>query len=180
VLVDVRVLQDGTRRLSRVLQEAGFALTEITTDGRGHRFSDRTMLIDVLAPDGLGPRADVTTVPPARTIPVPGGSPALDRTERVDVEIAATTGVLPRTNLLGALLIEWRAVDVDDAPENQRRDVAFLLSPVDDPRELAGQRRRGERVPLRRRAELFDPGQLAWSGGENAEDARLALRILGG
>lgn len=180
MLVDVRVLPDGTRRLSRVLEDAGFELTEITTDGRGHRFSNGQVLVDVLAPDGLGPRTDLTTVAPARTIQVPGGSQALARTERVEVRMGATTGILPRPDLLGALLVKCRAVDVDDAPDNQRRDVAFLLSLTRDPRTLASQLRRGERTPLRRRGELLDPSHLAWTGVQNADDGRLALRILGG
>lgn len=180
MLVDVRVFQDGTRRVSRALVEAGFGLTEITTDERGHRFSDGEVQIDVLAPDGLGERTDLTTIPPAHTIQVPGGSQALSRTEWVEVQLGTAVGMLPRPNLLGALLLKCRAVDVDDAPDNQRRDVAFLLSLVDDPRTLAGQLSRGERAPPRRRTELLDPAHLAWGGLPNAEDGRLALRILAG
>ncbi len=111
---------------------------------------------------------------------VPGGSQALARTERVEVRVGDTdTGLLPRPNLLGALLIKCRAVDVDDAPDNQRRDVALLLSLVDDPRAIAGQLHSGERAPLLRRAEeMLDPHHPAWIGMPTAEDARRALRIL--
>lgn len=180
VLVDVRLLRNGTSRISRVLTEMGFELTEITTDERGHRFQNGGVLIDVLAPDGLGDRTALTTIPPAHTIPVPGGSQALERTEWVEVRLGwEDAGLLPRPNLLGALLIKSRAVDVDDAPDNQRRDVALLLSLIQDPRAIAQQLRPGERGSLQRRADdMLDPRHPAWIGITGAEDARRALRIL--
>jgi len=66
VLVDERVLNDGTRRISRVLQEAGFALTDITTDVRGDRFSD-----GVLAIAGLRAVAIWSFPAPARSPAIP-------------------------------------------------------------------------------------------------------------
>lgn len=60
-------------------------------------------------------------------MPVPGGTQALRRTELVEVAIGAHRGQIPRPSLLGALIIKARAVEVDDVPENQREDVAFLL-----------------------------------------------------
>lgn len=180
VLVDVRFLRDGTSRISQALTGMGFRLTEITTDERGYRFQNGGVLIDVLAPDGLGERTALTTIPPAHTIPVPGGSQALGRTERVEVRLGEEdAGLLPRPNLVGALLIKSRAVDVDDAPDNQRRDVALLLSLIEDPRAIAQQLRSGERGSLLRRAdEMLDPRHPAWIGITGAEDARRALRIL--
>src|ERR1700736_370400 len=87
ILVNVRLLQDGTQKVSQVLSDNGFSLTVITTDGRGHRFANRHVVIDVLAPDGIGPRTSTITIPPARTILVPGGTQALERTEWVDVSL---------------------------------------------------------------------------------------------
>jgi hypothetical protein len=68
---------------------------------------------------------------------VPGGSKALRRIERVHVRLAARTGVLPRPDLVGALVLKSCAVDVDDAPEHQQQDVVFLLCPVARLRTLA-------------------------------------------
>src|SRR5205814_7329496 len=50
-------------------------------------------------------------------------------------------GDAPRPNLLGAILVKTRAVDIDDVPENQRLDLALLLSFVDDADALAAELR---------------------------------------
>ena len=92
-----------------------------------------TVSIDVLAPDGLGSRTDLTTTPPGRTIQVPGGTQALDRTELLPVRTLERTGLVPRPSLLGAVVAKAIAVGVDDLPNGQRLDLAFLLGLVDDP-----------------------------------------------
>jgi hypothetical protein len=89
-------------------------------------------------------------------------------------------GSVPRPNLLGAILVKARAVAVDDVPEAQLEDLAFLLSLVSDPYEMQGQLTRSERGWLRKRTELLDGGAAAWRAVDNAEDGRLALRILTG
>ncbi len=178
ILVNVRLLQDGTQKVSQILIDNGFTMTEITTDGRGHRFAIGSVVIDVLAPDGLGPRTSTATIPPARTVLVPGGTQALERTELVEVTMGGIAGRLPRPNLLGAILVKCHAVGVDDSPDDQLKDVAFLLSLVAKPRELAAQLGRGERGILQRREELLDAGHPAWNGISHSDDGRLALRIL--
>lgn len=97
-LVDLRAVAHGIRRLSELLVETGFELTTITPDGRGHRFAKGSVAVDVLAPDGLGARADLTTIPPARTIAVPGGTQALRRTELVEVRLDARLSCHARTS----------------------------------------------------------------------------------
>ncbi len=178
VLADVRAVQDGTRRLSLALVEAGFELDGMSPEGIGHRFTNGTVKVDVLAPDGLGERADLTTAPPARTVRVPGGTQALHRTELVRVRLGHVMAPLPRPNLLGAILLKARAVDVDDARESQREDLAFLLSLVADPRALAPELTSRERGWLRRRAELMDQAAPAWRAVVNPDDANRTLRIL--
>lgn len=178
VLVDVRAVQDGTERLSCTLEEAGFDLDGASPTGLGHRFTNGIVRVDVLAPDGLGPRAKLTTIPPAHTLPVPGGSQALRRSEPVDVRLGGAKASLPRPNLLGAILIKARAIDVDDAKESQRQDLAFLLGLVEDPRVLAEDLRKRERGWLKARTDLLDRSARAWRAASNAEDAYRALRIL--
>jgi hypothetical protein len=73
-------------------------------DGLVHRLkgyvdSDQ-IVIDVLAPDNVGSRADLTTSPPGRTIQVPGGTQALSRAEHVRVAVGGRVGLIPRPNLL--------------------------------------------------------------------------------
>lgn len=62
-LVDVRVASRGTAHLAAALMESGLELEGINTDGVGHRFVGAGLVIDVLAPDHLGPRATLTTIP---------------------------------------------------------------------------------------------------------------------
>lgn len=181
ILVNVRLMQGGAQRLSRVLVQLGFQFAGVSPEGIGHRFRRASAEVDILAPDGLGWRTKVITLPPARTVSVPGGAQALARTELVDVRIEGETGVIPRPNLLGAILLKCRAIDVDDVPNSQRLDLAFLLSLVDNPRTLAADLTPNERRWLRRRTDLLNPEAAAWrSLGPEAAVAHLALRILAG
>jgi hypothetical protein len=180
LLVDVRLMARGTERVARLLKDMDFALDEPSPDGMSHRFRSGPVVIDVLASDGVGKRATLTTLPPARTVEVPGGSQALRRTEWVDVRVMDQRGRLPRPDLLGAILIKARAIRVSDAPLEQRRDLAFLLTLVPDPRTLARELRASERKWLREHDDLLAASELAWAGLEGAEDGRLALAILSG
>ncbi len=174
--------RNGTRRLSRALTDAGFELQEPSALGLGHVFSRGPVEIDVLAPDGLNSKARRITIPPAHTVEVPGGTQALRRTELVDVRLGRRRGRLPRPDLLGAILLKCRAVDVDDAPENQRADLALLLSFVGEPEQLAGRLVGRERSWLRRRREIDHAGALCWARLDAAARQRgvAALRGLAG
>jgi len=182
ILADVRVVQDATRQVSKDLLALGFEWAGMGPDHIGHRFQRGSVQIDVLAPDGVGRRARLTTLPPARTVSVPGGTQALRRTERVMVSVGGKQAWLPRPNLLGAILLKCRAVDVDDTPENQRLDFVFLLSLVADARAIGSDLQRRERTWLRRRRELLDDRRhSAWhslGSIELAEMAHLTLRVL--
>jgi hypothetical protein len=136
------------------------------------------MKVDVLAPDGVGPRARLATIPPAQTVMVPGGTKALARTRRVDVRLGDRTGQLPRPDLLGAIVVKACAVDVDDAPENQRQDLVFLLGLVADPRIMAQALDPKERANLRARKDLLDRSAAAWRTSDSPDDAHQVLRIL--
>lgn len=146
----------------------------------GHRFSNGIVSIDVLAPDGIGERASLTTITPARTIRVPAGTQALRRTEMVDVLVDGDHSHLPRPNLLGAILLKARAVAVDDAPRSQLLDLAFLLSLVASPSDMHRELARSERSWLRSRQELLDRNAQPWRllEQEDADNGFLALQIL--
>lgn len=179
LLVDVRMVQDGIEHLSHTLLGLGFEFEGVNAEGVGHRFRRNTAeLIDVLAPDGLGARTSVTTVRPARTVSVPGGGQALGRSELVEVSLDDAVAEVPRPSLLGAILLKARAVEVDDVPDQQRRDLAFLLSLVPDPRVLLREIKPTERRWLRRRKDLLDRGSSTWNALDDADTAHTALRIL--
>lgn len=178
IIVDARAIQGGTRQLSQALRDLGFDLDEVSPEGVGHRFRRGLDMIDVLAPDGGGDRIDLTTIPPAHTVRVPGGTQALGRAELVEISLEGAIARISRPNLLGAILLKARAVEVDDMPDHQRQDLAFLLSLVDDPRALAKDLKGGERGWLRRRSEMLVRNHRAWRAADDPELAYLALRIL--
>ncbi len=184
LLVDVRLVRDGTARLSSLLVDLGFQLEGVDAFGVGHRFGDGVARFDVLAPDGL-PRSNrrlTTTIPPAHTVSVPGGTQALRRTRMVDVQRGRRVGQVPCPDLLGAILVKARAVDVDDLPEAQLSDLVFLFGLVEDPRHLATEFQGKERNWLHRRAELLDRDHPAWRAvpEDAVSDAYIAMRILSG
>ncbi len=111
---------------------------------------------------------------------MPGGTQALHRTELIDVHLGDLAGYLPRPNLLGAILLTARAIDVDDARENQLQDLTFLLGLVEDPRSLSEQLTTTERTWLRQRKDLLERSARAWRTVANAEDGYRALRLLAG
>jgi len=115
LLFDVRAFVGATDEATRRLQSAGFASAGREPDGVAHRFVKGAVLVDILAPDGLGPRTSRRTIPGGHTVQVPGGSQALERTEVVEVRLGDRLGLVRRPSLLGAILLKARAVEA--APE---------------------------------------------------------------
>ncbi len=101
VLVNARIVAGGVREFVVAIERVGFELDGASPEGLAHRYRRGTVSIDVLAPEGLGQRADLTTTPPGRTLQVPGGTQALDRTELLPVRVGASVGLVPRPSLLG-------------------------------------------------------------------------------
>jgi hypothetical protein len=180
LLVNVRTVADGIERISHALRARGYVLEGISPEGIGHRFIKEGVSVDILAPDGLSEKVKLLTVGGARTIGVPGGTQALKRSVQIEVRTRSTSGLVPVPNLLGALLVKVRAIQVDDQPEAQRRDTAFLLSLVDDPDTFADDLSRTERQWLRRHPYLADALDGCYRGIPRAEDAAIVFRRLAG
>jgi len=180
VLVNARVVAGGIAEFVAAIEDRGFALVGTSPEGIAHRYARVGVCIDVLAPEGLGARTDLTTTPPGRTLEVPGGTQALDRTELVPVQHGGSRGLVPRPSLLGAIVGKAVAVDVDDVPDAQRLDLALLLSLVEDPMAMAEQLTSKDRKRLRARAEMGDADQRAWLRlpEETADRGRAAYRLL--
>ena len=180
VLVNARVVSGGISGFVAALEARGFDLEGATPDGIAHRYRRDDVRVDVLAPEGLGLHADLTTTPPGRTLEVPGGTQALNRTELLRVRSAKSEGLVPRPSLLGAVIGKSAAVSVDDAPEAQRQDLVFLLALVCDPLDLAAEMTSKDRRRLRTRRELADGGHPAWGTltGEQRDRARATYAIL--
>lgn len=179
LLFDVRALTGATEEAAARLTGAGFTEANPSIDGITHRFTKDKIVVDVLAPEGLGARASRTTVVGARTVSVPGGTQALARTVEVNVRLGGRIGGLRRPSLLGAILIKARAVDVAPGEAAKHRgDLAFLCGLVADPRALAADLSRSERGWLRDREELSGRTHPAWRSAPRPDDAFIAFTIL--
>jgi hypothetical protein len=144
----------------------------------GHRFVNGQVRFDILGPDGIGSRTGLFTSYGARTVEVPGGTQALQRAEMVAIRAGTISGMVPVPNLLGAILVKVRAIAVDEQPEAQRGDVAFLLSLVDDPDPLDVEISSSERRWLRRHPEFSDSGCPSYREIPHAADAATVFRRL--
>ena len=96
-IADIRARPDALLAFVRALESEDFESDGMSPDGRAHRYKHKTfdppVLVDVLAPDNVGPRANLTTTPPGRTVEVPGGTQALHRVEEVEVVLASGSRV---------------------------------------------------------------------------------------
>lgn len=176
-LVDVRAVAQATREATARLQKRGFSPNP-TPEGEAYRFTRGDDIVDLLAPDHLGPKADLTTTTPGKTLEMPGGTQALKRARTVIVGVGSESFGLPVPSLLGAIIIKARATAVAKEHEKHRRDLACLLALVPDIEAIAVEMTKKERGYLRARSELLDARHVAWRGVANAEDGVIALERL--
>jgi hypothetical protein len=101
VLVDIRLLDNGTERITRELVSDGFKLDDPSPEGVSHRLRRDELVVDVLAPDGVGSAARLTTLPPSRTVSVPGGTQALSPTQWIEVSVGGRRAKSPDHLCLG-------------------------------------------------------------------------------
>jgi len=174
IVVDIRELP--TTNVARWLLDQQFQLQDVSPDGIGHRFRRGGIVVDILAIDHAD-ASDRTTIPPARTVAVPGGRRAMGRVIMATVTTGKHAGALPVPDWLGSVLLKARAVlDVVDERAKHLQDLALLLGlPEDIPGwtdELAGQ----DRKHLRRAGELLD--EATWRAVGRAIDVRNAQAAL--
>ena len=194
VVVNVRALPGGTQWLSQWLMSRGFEFAGAGPQEVGHRFTKPaepgpgTVTVDVLAVEGLGRRADVSTVRPAHTVQVPASAQAFDRSDLVDVRVsrldgeASAKGSVRRPNLLGALVAKAAAtsIAVRTNPERDWEDAALLLSVALDPIGLAASCRAKDRKRLTALQPLLDGDHPAWGrlGAERRQRGSTTLEFL--
>jgi len=178
-LCEAKAIGSRPRDLVAWLSARGFESDGVSPDGIGHRYRLEDVFIDVLAPDRLGARASLDVDDGIRTVAVPGGRRALNHLGFLAARCADQLASIPVPDLGGALVIKSQAVEVDDVPDNQRVDLAFLYSLVDDPRALGEGLTASDIAVLRRRRELASAGHSAWRAlGGGAVDAHLAFGYL--
>jgi len=187
VAVDIRADQEAIRRLCAWLESRQFRLEGINKDGIGHRFLSTTypgpgqVKFDVLAPDNVGQRADLTTSPPARTVSAPGTRYALDTAQAIEIVLRERSGHVLRPSLIAALLAKAAAttIPVRENPDRDWRDAAFLLTLVADPIGTAAELTRGQKRRLRTIRPLLDQDHPAWRQlGERGRLGKIALEFL--
>lgn len=167
VIGNVRADQSALRRLVAALEADDYTLSSISTDGIAHRYSKpgnpRPVVVDVMAPEGLGTRADLTTSPPGRTVEVPGGSQALRRTTRVNVLHEGRSALVPRPSLLAAIVGKAAACALPGDSSRHHRDLALLCALVADPFALREELSNKDKSRLMASRRLLDPAHPAWT-----------------
>lgn len=182
LIADVRLRQSALLDMAGVLEDLGFTPEIAIVDGIAQRFVRGRAVVDLLAPDGLGPRTDPGTVPPGRTVQIAGGTFALGRSAPVAVEFAGRAIAVPRPDLLGALVVKSCAARHDSRPERHLRDLAFLYSLVSDPLGLRDELSARNRARLAAVVELSEPASEFWdtAGDLSARRAgHAAFRLMG-
>lgn len=138
-------------------------------------------MVDVLAPDHVGRRARLVTVPPDQTLQAVGTRQALGRSRDLTIDAGWGPFLVPVPTLIGAILLKARVVgSARGSRRKHERDLARLLVLVRDPETVAQGLAHGERADLRDRVELTDPAHRAWAGIVGPEDGTAALEILAG
>lgn len=186
LLIDVLTAPDAIAVMCDLLTEMGLSFEGANSHGIGHRFShgdgnDRVS-VDVLAPDRLGPRTSMTTIPPARTVQIPAGRRILTDAQDVAVRYEGEQSVLRRPSLISAIIGKVGAWNVDTASPTRGRhleDAATLLALVPDPVALAEKLDRKQRATMRALASLLPATHPAWRRLANkAPDGIAALSLL--
>lgn len=176
-LVDVRAMIGVTLEGARRLIDAGF---EPDRGGaRGYRFVRDGAIVDVLAPDNVGARAELRTVPPDTTVQIVGGTQALARARVAEVDSGDGPFRIRIPTLAGAIVIKGRAAAVAQVGrEKHERDLARLLALVPDVVSLRAELTVAERRYLRAHRALLDVGHPAWRRVARTEDGVSALAFI--
>ncbi len=103
VVIDLRAEPKALGRIHSALTSAGFAQDSPGPEGVAHRYRRGGAMIDVLAPDNVGPRAQLT-LGAGHTIEAPGTTQAFRRSGVVTVQVAGAEVEIRRPNVVGALL----------------------------------------------------------------------------
>jgi predicted nucleotidyltransferase len=173
-IVDVRAIAGGSRAAASRLTGAGF---EASAEHL-HRFVRGLDEVDLLAPDHLGPRTDLTTVPPMTTVAIPGGSRALATRRLLSVDVTgAGSAWLPVPSVAGAIVLKVHAWQARQAPRDAD-DLVRLLDLVEDVEEVRDALKPAERRRLASILQLSDERSPSWRAARDPDNARAALARL--
>jgi len=170
IVVDIRADPGLIRALCTWLESRGFDLEGISTENIGHRYVSTAydgpgmVAFDILAPDNVGERANLTTSPPARTLSAPGTRGALDAAEPLDIQLGDRSGHVLRPALISAIFAKAAAAGIPgrENPERDWIDIAFLLSLVPDPLGTSAELSNRQRQRLRAVSAVLTEDHVAW------------------
>lgn len=131
-VVDIRADTTVLAKFTRALLDLGFE-PDTSGDGLQHRWHKGAAQVDVLLPDGVGEEAASRPgAGGAPSLPTPGGSQALHRSEVVRVRVDGREGSVLRPNLVGALVMKAAAHTVPAAGRGRHRiDFVVLAALLD-------------------------------------------------
>jgi len=144
VVVNLRAEPMGLDRIHVTLISSSFDQDLPGPEGTAHRYRRGAAVIDVLAPDNMGSRAQLS-LGAGRTIEAPGTTQAFRRSSIVTVEVGRVNAQIRRPNLVGALL--GKAAAVVKISSQSAADRAKHVRDFDSLAKLLG-------APDRRAAEL--------------------------
>jgi hypothetical protein len=163
--------------------DLGFTADGISADGTQHRWIRDDAVIDVLLPDGVGERAASRTgTTGSPTIPTPGGTQALHRSESVPVTVDGRDGFVRRPNLVGALVMKAAAhTAIGDAAKGRHRfDFAILAALVAARDFREEELSRKDRTRLRAMLAATRADRTVMSGLDDAEESLSRLERAAG
>ena len=176
VVVNIRAGPTPATIIDTALRDSGFAQMPSDIGHRYVRDSDG-VVFDVLAPDNLGKNSP--RLGKGRTIGTPGGTQALKRTSWIIAIRGPRKAMIPRPNIIGALLIKVAAATGPASARGSERhyeDIAILAALLRDDDFQTASLTRNERRLIRRAVELMTPK----IGILHGEGAVKRLRLLSG
>jgi hypothetical protein len=138
-VVDARRVPKIFATFTRALEEVGFQVNGETMMGKQHRWVRGEAMIDVLIPQNLGRAAEIPSASGKPGLETPGAQFALDRSERVEVEVGSRSGRVARPSLVGAVIAKSAAYSVTlDRNRARHLDDICVLSAMLTARDLRG------------------------------------------
>jgi hypothetical protein len=131
-VLDIRARPTIMADFTQALVDCGFEPDGETWHSHQHRWVDGQGQIDILLPEGIGPRARRRGVRGGTTLETPGAQNILDRAEPFEVSIDGQRSTIFRPTLQGALIAKSYAFGVVLDPLRRRHleDLATLANLV--------------------------------------------------
>lgn len=124
IVMDLRTERNGLSQAHNVLTSHGFRQEVSIITGVGHRYLRGEASIDLLGPDGLGPRTNMK-LGVARTLQSVGGSRALARAVQANIVYGSQQAVIGIPSVVGAVVSKSAILYAGD-PSGHERHLADL------------------------------------------------------